>query len=230
MRLSVFHMVEILCPHCEGEIELPDGEFGEFSCPLCEEDFIWEEDSISDEDSISEDESDNGAVSFIESDNIELSHKLAAIAVIIVIFLIVMVIGSAISSIGEADTSLWPVEQVEIVEITNDGSRITDGGSSSYYAVDIVFMYESRERSWTLECNAERDAEGYVEDNPVGTTIDIRVNPTTGESPFFEIEGGCPSVEYSTAEIVSGVACFGIIIAIVGFEKIAEVIRSKRQE
>ena len=210
-------MVDILCPHCEGDIELPDDEFGEFSCPLCEEDFIWE------------DESGHGDASFIQSEDIELSHKLAAIAVIIVIFLIVMVIGSAISSIGEVDTSLWPVEQVEIIEISNEG-RIIVGESDNYYAVDIVFMYESRERSWTLECNAERDAEGYVEDNPVGTTIDIRVNPTTGESPFFEIEGGCPSVEYSTAEIVSGVACFGIIIAIVGFEKIAEVIRSKRQE
>ena len=216
-------MAEILCPHCEGEIELPDDVFGEFSCPLCEEDFIWEDDTIS------EDESDNNAVSFIESENIELSYKLAAIAVVVVIFLIVMLLGSAISSIGETDTGSWPVEQVEIVEITNDG-RKTVGESSSYYAVDIVFMYESRERSWTLECNAERDADGYVEDNPVGTTIDIRVNPVKGESPFFEIEGGCPSVEYSTTEIVSSLACLGIIIAIVGFEKIREVIRSKRQQ
>tara|TARA_B110000003_G_C16480935_1_gene469535 strand:+ start:199 stop:849 length:651 start_codon:yes stop_codon:yes gene_type:complete len=215
-------MVEIICPHCEGDIELPDGEYGEFSCPLCEEDFMWEKDAIS------EDESDNGAVSFIESENIELSHKLAAIAVVIVIFLILMALSSAFSS-GETDTGSWPVEQVEIVEITNEGYTFIGEGSNGYYAVDIVFMYESRERSWTLECNEERYAEGYVENNPVGTTIDIRVNPVKGESPFFEIEGGCPSVEYSTTEIVSSVACFGILIAIIGFEKISDLIRSKRQ-
>ena len=208
-------MVEILCPHCEGEIELPDGEFGEFSCPLCEEDFIWE------------DESDHGDVSFIESENIELSYKLAAIAVVVVIFVIIMAISSAFSS-GETDTSTWPVEQVEIVEISNEG--ICCGEEQSHYRVEIKFLYDGNERSTALKCNAERDADGYVEDNPIGTTIDIRVNPTKGESPFFEIDGGCPSVEYSTTEIVSSVACLGIIIAIVGFEKIAEVIRSKRQE
>jgi hypothetical protein len=209
-------MVEILCPHCDGEIELPDGEYGEFSCPLCEEDFIWE------------DESNNDPVPFIESENIELSYKLAAIAVVVVIFLIIMVLFSALAS-EEVNTSSWPLEQVEIVEITNEGRTVV-GEGNAYYRVEIIFMYESRERSWTLECNAERDAEGYVENNPVGTIIDIRVNPTEGESPFFEIEGGCPSVEYSTTEIVGGVACFGIIIAIVGFEKIREVIRNKRLE
>ena len=49
-----------------------------------------------------------------------------------------------------------------------------------------------------------------------------------GESPFFEIEGGCPSVEYTTAEIVGGVACFGLIFAIFGFGKIRDLIRPKR--
>ena len=222
MRLTDFDMVEILCPHCDGEIELPDGEYGEFSCPLCEEDFIWEEDSIS------ENESNNDPVPFIESENIELSYKLAAIAVVVVIFLIMMVLSSALSSV-EANTSSWPLEQVEIVEITNEG-RCCGNEGHTYYAVEIKFAFDdSKERTTTLECNAERDAEGYIEDNPVGTMIDIRVNPTKGESPFFEIEGGCPSVEYSTSEIVSSVACFGIIIAIVGFEKIREVIRNKRQ-
>jgi hypothetical protein len=219
-------MVEILCPHCDGDIELADGEYGEFSCPLCEEDFIWEEDSIS------ENESNHDPVSFIESENIELSYKLAAIAVVVVIFLIIMVLSSALSS-GDTNTSSWPLEQVEIVEITNEGRKNVGNSDSDhrevYYAVEIRFMYENDERQWTLKCDAERDAEGYVDDNPVGTTIDIRVNPTRGESPFFEIEGGCPSVEYSTSEIVSSVACFGIIIAIFGFEKIREVIRTKRQ-
>ena len=217
MRITDFDMGDILCPHCEGDIELPDDEFGEFSCPLCEEDFIWE------------DESGPGDVSFIESEGIELSHKLAAIAaVIIVIFLIVMVIGSAISPIEETDTSSWPVEQVEIVEITNEGWRDTFG-NAPYYRVEIRFMYENDERAWTLECDGERDAEVYVEDNPVGTTIDIRVNPVKGEFPFFDIKGGCPSVEETWSYYFTGVVCFGFIIATIGFEKIRDLIRSKRQ-
>lgn len=34
-------MVEILCPHCEGEIELDDDASGEFECPLCGGEFEW---------------------------------------------------------------------------------------------------------------------------------------------------------------------------------------------
>jgi hypothetical protein len=35
-------MVEILCPHCEEEIGLDDDADGEFSCSLCDEEFIWD--------------------------------------------------------------------------------------------------------------------------------------------------------------------------------------------
>ena len=45
------HMVEILCPHCEGEIELDDDASGEFACPLCDGEFEWnveEEESFED--------------------------------------------------------------------------------------------------------------------------------------------------------------------------------------
>ncbi len=34
-------MVEILCPHCDGEIELDDDASGEFACPYCEGEFEW---------------------------------------------------------------------------------------------------------------------------------------------------------------------------------------------
>jgi hypothetical protein len=34
-------MVEILCPHCEDEIELDDDASGEFECPLCDGEFEW---------------------------------------------------------------------------------------------------------------------------------------------------------------------------------------------
>lgn len=34
-------MVEILCPHCEEEIELDDDASGEFACPYCDGEFEW---------------------------------------------------------------------------------------------------------------------------------------------------------------------------------------------
>ncbi|MGB1098140.1 MAG: hypothetical protein ACPG34_02525 [Poseidonia sp.] len=34
-------MVEILCPHCQQEIELDDGVSGEFACPHCGGEFEW---------------------------------------------------------------------------------------------------------------------------------------------------------------------------------------------
>ena len=34
-------MVQILCPHCEEEIELEDDASGEFACPHCDGEFEW---------------------------------------------------------------------------------------------------------------------------------------------------------------------------------------------
>ena len=34
-------MVEITCPHCSGDLELPDDAFGEFECPMCGDEFVW---------------------------------------------------------------------------------------------------------------------------------------------------------------------------------------------
>ena len=42
-------MVEILCPHCEEEIELEDDASGEFACPYCEGEFEWNIDTASEE-------------------------------------------------------------------------------------------------------------------------------------------------------------------------------------
>ena len=38
---TIGFMVEILCPHCEEEIELDDDASGEFACPYCEGEFEW---------------------------------------------------------------------------------------------------------------------------------------------------------------------------------------------
>ncbi len=35
-------MVELPCGQCDGILELPDGEFGEYSCPHCDADFEYE--------------------------------------------------------------------------------------------------------------------------------------------------------------------------------------------
>jgi hypothetical protein len=40
-------MVEIQCPHCDGDIELEDDVFGLFDCPHCDEEFTWDDDSDS---------------------------------------------------------------------------------------------------------------------------------------------------------------------------------------
>ena len=51
-------MVQILCPHCEEEIELDDDALGEFACPYCEGEFEWNMDS----DSEGYDEEDAGPI------------------------------------------------------------------------------------------------------------------------------------------------------------------------
>lgn len=40
-------MVQILCPHCDEEIELDDHASGEFACPYCEGEFEWNMDTES---------------------------------------------------------------------------------------------------------------------------------------------------------------------------------------
>ena len=42
-------MVEILCPHCEEEIELEDDASGEFACPYCDGEFECNIDTTSEE-------------------------------------------------------------------------------------------------------------------------------------------------------------------------------------
>ena len=39
-------MVELLCPHCDEEMELPSGDYGEYECPHCDEEFDYEEEEV----------------------------------------------------------------------------------------------------------------------------------------------------------------------------------------
>lgn len=52
-------MVEILCPHCEEEIELDDDAVGEFACPHCDGEFEW---GVEDELDSFMDEVDDGII------------------------------------------------------------------------------------------------------------------------------------------------------------------------
>lgn len=42
-------MVEILCPHCDEELELEDDASGEFACPHCDGEFEWNVDAPAEE-------------------------------------------------------------------------------------------------------------------------------------------------------------------------------------
>ena len=155
--------------------------------------------------------------------------------ILVLLLLVLTQLSGCIGNTGAVETSSWPLEQVEIVEITNEGRTVV-GSGMSHYPVEIRFLYEDDERVWTLICYAERDADVYVEENPVGTIIDIRVNPVKGKSPFFDIEGGCPNQpwEIDTEEVIGAVIgagiCFVLAIPVIGFVKIIEKIRSKKQE
>ena len=71
-------------------------------------------------------------------------------------FVLLLVVLMQLSGcIGNTDTSSWPLEQVEIVEITNEGRTVV-GEGDSYYRVELKFLYDDNERAWTLKCHAER--------------------------------------------------------------------------
>lgn len=202
-------MIEILCPHCAEEIELPDDSYGKFECPHCTEIFEWEEPQISHQ--------------YEKMLRTPAKIKAGAIGFVVVVFFMILAIG-AIGQIGQVNTDTWLVRQGEITEISYEGRRNVE--ANPYHAVELKVEYEIGERTTTLECSFERDAMAYVENNPVGTIIDIRQNPVDGEFPFFVVEGGCPSQPLSNGEIVGSFVCFGLIITILGIDQIRNKIRN----
>lgn len=199
-------MVEIVCPHCEEEVELPDDTYGEFECPYCSEIFEWE----------------NPRYDFEEMEKIPLRLKAGAIGFCVVIFFMILAIG-AIGSLSNSSPDTWRLTQGEIISIEYRGW--VGGEANQYYGIDLEVEYDVGVRVTTLKCSHERGAEAFVENYQVGDTIDIRVNPNP-PYPHFTPDGGCPNPPYSTLEIVGGFACFGLIIAILGIDQLRNKIRN----
>ena len=205
-------MVEIVCPHCEEDIELPDDTYGEFECPHCSEIFEWE----------------NSGYDFEEMEKVPLRLKAGAIGFCVVIFFMIVAIG-AIGELGQVNTDTWLPRQGEIIDISYEGRQGPAEGNQ-WHGVSLTVSYDGIERQDTLECNYERDARAYVENNPIGTVIDIRKNPDESQTflyGHFVVEGGCPMPPLSTREIVGGFVCFGLILTIIGIETIRTKIRNR---
>ena len=201
-------MVEILCPHCDEEIELPDDSYGEFECPHCTEIFDWEEPQKS-----------HGYEEMVRT---PAKIKAGAIGFVIVVFFMILAIG-AIGSLSNSSPDTWRLTQGEIISIEYRGW--VGGEANQYYGIDLEVEYDVGVRVTTLKCSHERGAEAFVENYQVGDTIDIRVNPNP-PYPHFTPDGGCPNPPYSTSEIVGGFVCFGLIIAILGIDQIRNKIKN----
>ena len=78
-------MVEILCPHCEEEIELDDDAVGEFSCPYCDGEFEWGEPEEEEADL------DFGDFNKVHSGSTGLIYKPAMLAFTLVMVIITVV-------------------------------------------------------------------------------------------------------------------------------------------
>ena len=186
-------MVEVMCPHCDQEIKLPDDAHGEFECPLCTEVFEWEEPQISHE---------------VERIGETPTHTKGIVGLVVVVLLIILVIGAALHD----NTENWPVRQGEIIEISYEGRVVV--GESAYHRVEIHADYGVGTRVADLECGTEEDAVAYVDKNKVGDTIDLRVNPES-TYPFFVVDAGCPKQPVSQLERYSNLVCFGLMV--IGF-------------
>ena len=97
-------MVDILCPHCDEEIGLDDDAVGEFSCPLCDEDFTW--DGLSD---------DGDSAGILDKNSFLIGFLIPNLFVIIA-----FVVGAYVDStieIGEVDYSDGVVESLLVVSL-----------------------------------------------------------------------------------------------------------------
>ena len=84
-------MVEIVCPHCEEDIVLEDGDFGTFECPYCNGEFDWNEEETEDfnipDGYVSEGKSRNWIIKSIKN-LMSGSFLLSGVVMVIVAFLV----------------------------------------------------------------------------------------------------------------------------------------------
>ena len=211
-------MQEVVCPHCDGAVELPTLARGAFICPLCEEEFVFEGQTI--ERTTTSDPSGSGFRSTVSSVvGVLLGLLLLAIPVVAMYFLI----GGAFHAYN---VSTWPVEEVEVLETSYD-SYYRDSQSGMFHELTITFRHEDTARDVKIYCDSESAAESYMDEHPVGTLIDMRVNPDRTD-PMYEVDGGCDP--WTKKDAIFSAGCLGLIIVLAGIGKLVDVVRTKRNE
>ena len=207
-------MREVICPHCDGEIQLPGIASGEFTCPLCEEEFVFEGKYSS------------RATNFDSGASGPRSKVLGGVGVLVGLLILALPVVGIYMVLNGAfyayNVSTWPIEEVEVLETSYD---YWVRGESQYHEVTITFSYEDTSRRVEIYCRSETQAEYYMEDHPVGTFIDMRVNPE-GTEPMYEVDGGCDP--WTKEDTIIHAGCLGLIIVLAGIGKLVNVVRSKR--
>ena len=209
-------MQEVICPHCDGAIELPTLARGAFICTLCEEEFVFEGQTI--DRTTTSDPSGSGFRSTVSSVvGVLLGLLLLAIPVVAMYLLI----GGAFHAYN---VSTWPLEEVEVLETSY--KRYWDG-ESEYYEVSIRFSYDDTAQHVEMICGSETDVEIFIDEHPVGTFIDMRVNPEKTD-PMYEVDGGCDP--WTKEDAIFSAGCLGLIIILAGIGKLVDVVRTKRND
>ena len=209
-------MQGVVCPHCDGAVELPTLARGAFICPLCDEEFVYEGKHSS------------RATTFDSGASGPRSKVLGGVGVLVGLLLLAIPVVVMYFLIGGAfyayNVSTWPIEEVEVLETSYDHWW---QGDSQYHEVTITFSYEDTSRRVEIYCRSETQAEYYMEDHPVGTFIDMRINPERTD-PMYEVDGGCDP--WTKEDTILSAGCLGLIIVLAGIGKLVNVVRSKRSD
>ena len=209
-------MQGVVCPHCDGAVELPTLARGAFICPLCDEEFVYEGKHSS------------RATTFDSGASGPRSKVLGGVGVLVGLLLLAIPVVVMYFLIGGAfyayNVSTWPIEEVEVLETSYDHWW---QGDSQYHEVTITFSYEDTSRRVEIYCRSETQAEYYMEDHPVGTFIDMRINPERTD-PMYEVDGGCDP--WTKEDTIFSAGCLGLIIVLAGIGKLVDVMRSKRND
>ena len=209
-------MQGVVCPHCDGAVELPTLARGAFICPLCDEEFVYEGKHSS------------RATTFDSGASGPRSKVLGGVGVLVGLLLLAIPVVVMYFLIGGAfyayNVSTWPIEEVEVLETSYDHWW---QGDSQYHEVTITFSYEDTSRRVEIYCRSETQAEYYMEDHPVGTFIDMRINPERTD-PMYEVDGGCDP--WTKEDTIFSAGCLGLIIVLAGIGKLVDVVRSKRSD